>query len=72
MKKLSFFDDNESYTNDAIEMEKEVRHCIQDLFVKWSEKGFKMREIQIVLINLISELTSFSVIRNRRALKTSK
>lgn len=73
MEKLSFFSNNdESYTNDIAEMEKEIRPQLQDLFLKWSEKGFKLREIQLVLINMISEITSFSVIRNRRALKISK
>lgn len=73
MEKLSFFSNNdESYTNDVVEMEKEIRPQLQDLFLKWSEKGFKLREIQLVLINMISEITSFSVIQNRRALKTSK
>ena len=73
MEKLSFFSNNdESYTNDIAEMEKEIRPQLQDLFLKWSEKGFKLREIQLVLINMVSEITSFSVIQNRRALKTSK
>lgn len=73
MEKLSFFSNNdESYTNDIAEMEKEIRPQLQDLFLKWSEKGFKLREIQLVLINMVSEITSFSVIRNRRTLKTSK
>ena len=73
MEKLSFFSNNdESYTNDVVEMEKEIRPQLQDLFLKWSEKGFKLREIQLVLINMISEITSLTVIQNRRALKTSK
>ena len=72
MEKLSFFNEKESYNDFASEMEKEIRPQLQDLFLKWSEKGFKLREIQLVLINMISEITSFSVIRNRRALKISK
>ncbi len=71
MEKLSFFSNNdESYTDDIVEMEKEIRPQLSDLFLKWSEKGFKLREIQLVLINMISEITSSSVIKNRRALKT--
>ncbi len=71
IEKLSFFSNNdESYTDDIVEMEKEIRPQLSDLFLKWSEKGFKLREIQLVLINMISEITSSSVIKNRRALKT--
>ena len=35
MEKLSFFSNNdESYTNDVAEMEKEIRPQLQDLFLK--------------------------------------
>lgn len=73
MEKLSFFSNNdESYTDDIVEMEKEIRPQLQDLFLKWSEKGFKLREIQLVLINIVSEMTSFFIIQNRRNSKISK
>jgi len=72
MEKLSFFNNKESYNEYASEMEKEIRPHLRNIFEKWSEKGFKFREIQIVLNGLIAELCMAFIAKNRRSLKTPK
>lgn len=69
MEKLSFFTDKESYNDYASEMEKEIRPHLKNIFEKWSEKGFKFREIQIVLNGLIAELCMASIAKSRRIFK---
>ena len=72
MEKLSFFNEKESYNDFASEMEKEIRPHLKNIFEKWSEKGFKFREIQIVLNGLIAEICMAFIAKNRRNLKTSE
>ena len=61
----TFYTEKESYNGESFEMENEIRPVIKDLIMKWSEKGYKIREIQSVLKILVDQI-SLSIICRKR------
>ena len=64
-EKLSFFNDKEQATDSLLDLEDEARTFLQDLILRWSKNNYKIREIQIVLFNLIMELCLALIIKNK-------
>lgn len=64
-EKLSFFNNKEQSTDKLLDLEDEARTFLQDLILRWSKNNYKIREIQIVLFNLITELCMALIIRNK-------
>lgn len=62
----TFYTEKESYNGESFEMENEIRPVINDLIVKWSEKGYKIREIQNILKTLIDQVSISLICRKRK------
>lgn len=62
----TFYTEKESHNGESFEMENEIRPAIKDLIIKWSEKGYKIREIQSILKTLVDQISLSIICRKRK------
>ncbi len=62
MKRL--FDVNESWTNEAMEIEKEMFHALKPIIDKYADQQFSIRDLHYVATSCVADLIVTRVIMN--------
>ena len=58
----SFYDKNERYTSDGLELDNEASIVISKIFKQWIEKGYKIREITGLIHSTVDSVGCFQIL----------
>lgn len=69
MKMNKLFDENDRYSKESLEVDKEIRASIKPIFKKWSDLGYSLREISHIASHTILSIESEMILGKKRAKK---
>ena len=58
----SFYDKDEHYSDDGLELDTEMNAALSTIYKKWIEKGYKIRDITGLLHSTIASMSNYQIL----------